>query len=141
MHLHEPTVNLRFWASCYKSTRFLGNFVTQNGFILNSKKMPSIPLPYINRKCFTQNVYFWKKVSPETYSSRHHCSEILKKDLMKYNARKNTCARFPFLIKLQAWYLRPATLLKKKLWHRCFPMNFAKCLKTPFLQNISSGCF
>ena len=26
---------------------------------------------------------------------------------------------------------RPATLLKKKLWHRCFPLNFAKFLRTP----------
>ena len=35
--------------------------------------------------------------------------------------------------------LRPATLLKKRLWHRCFHMcfvNFAKFLTTPFLQNI-----
>ena len=29
-------------------------------------------------------------------------------------------------------YLRPATLLKKRLWHRCFPVNFAKFLRTPF---------
>ena len=33
--------------------------------------------------------------------------------------------------------LRPATLLKKRLWHMCFPVNFAKFLRTPFLQNIS----
>ena len=25
---------------------------------------------------------------------------------------------------------------KKKLWHRCFPVNFAKFIRTPFLQNI-----
>ena len=31
--------------------------------------------------------------------------------------------------------LRPATLLKKRLWHRCFTVNFAKFLRTPFLQN------
>ena len=31
--------------------------------------------------------------------------------------------------------LRPATLLKKRLWHSCFPLNFAKFLRTPF------GCF
>ena len=31
----------------------------------------------------------------------------------------------------------PATLLKKRLWHRCFPVNFAKFLRTPFLQNTS----
>ena len=24
--------------------------------------------------------------------------------------------------------LRPATLLKKRLWHRCFPVNFVKFL-------------
>ena len=28
--------------------------------------------------------------------------------------------------------LRPATLLKKRLWNRCFPVNFAKFLDTPF---------
>ena len=28
--------------------------------------------------------------------------------------------------------LRPATLLKKMLWHRCFPVNFAKFPRTPF---------
>ena len=33
--------------------------------------------------------------------------------------------------------LRPATLLKKKLWHRCFPVNVAKFLRKPFLQNTS----
>ena len=33
--------------------------------------------------------------------------------------------------------LRPATLLKKRLWHSCFPVNFAKLLRTPFLQNTS----
>ena len=33
--------------------------------------------------------------------------------------------------------LRPAILLKKRLWDRCFPVNFAKFLRAPFLQNIS----
>ena len=33
--------------------------------------------------------------------------------------------------------LWPATLLRKRLWHRCFPLNFAKFLRTPFLQNTS----
>ena len=36
---------------------------------------------------------------------------------------------------------RPATLLKKRLWHRCFPVNFATFLRTPVLQNTSGGCF
>ena len=33
--------------------------------------------------------------------------------------------------------LRPATLLKNRLWHRFFPVNFAKFLRTFFLQNTS----
>ena len=48
--------------------------------------------------------------------------------------QENTCARVSFLIKSG---LRPATLLKKRFWHRCFPVNFAKFLRTTFLQNTS----
>ena len=29
--------------------------------------------------------------------------------------------------------LRPAALLKKRLWHRCIPVNIARFLRTPFL--------
>ena len=45
------------------------------------------------------------------------------------NSQESNCTRDSFLIKLQAW---PATLLKKNLWHRCFPENFVKFLRTPF---------
>ena len=31
--------------------------------------------------------------------------------------------------------LRSATLLNKRLWHSCFPVNFAKFLRTPFLTD------
>ena len=37
--------------------------------------------------------------------------------------------------------LRPATLVKKRLWHWRFPLNFAKFLKTPFFIEHSGGCF
>ena len=39
-------------------------------------------------------------------------------------------ARVYFFNKVAA--LRPATLLKKRLRHWCFPVNFVKFLKTPF---------
>ena len=35
-----------------------------------------------------------------------------------------------FLIKLLAWGLA-------RLWHKCFPVNFTKFLRTSFLQNTS----
>ena len=34
--------------------------------------------------------------------------------------------------------LKPATLLKKRLWYRCFPMNFAKFLRTEYLRVTAS---
>ena len=46
------------------------------------------------------------------------------------NSQENTCARVSFLIKLLAW---PVTLLKKRLQQSCFPVNFAKFLRTSFL--------
>ena len=44
------------------------------------------------------------------------------------NLQENACTRASFLIN---------TLLKKRLWHRCFPVNFAKFLRRPFSQNTS----
>ena len=31
---------------------------------------------------------------------------------------------------------RTATLIKKRLWHRCFPVNFIKTLRAPILKNV-----
>ena len=37
------------------------------------------------------------------------------------------------------WNLRHATLLKKKLWHSCLPVNFVKFLRATFPKNTSVG--
>ena len=37
--------------------------------------------------------------------------------------------------------LRLATLLKKRLWHRCFPVNFVKYLRTPLVAASASIFF
>ena len=37
--------------------------------------------------------------------------------------------------------LRPATLLKKRLRHRCFSVNLVKFLRRPFSQNIPRSVF
>ena len=61
------------------------------------------------------------------------------------NSQENTCARVFFLIKLQASGLQP--YLKKRHWHRCFPANFAKFLRTPFFTEhlrcllLDRACF
>ena len=42
-----------------------------------------------------------------------------------------------FFNKVVGLSLRPAPLLKTRPWHRCFLLNFARFLRTPFLQNTS----
>ena len=46
------------------------------------------------------------------------------------NSQENTYARVSFFNKVAS--LRSTTLLKKRLWHRCFPVNFVRFLRTPF---------
>ena len=70
---------------------------------------------------------WFQKQPPEVFYEKKVFLEISQ------NSQKNTCVRVTFLIKLQASGLTPATLLKKSLWHRCFPVNFVKFLRTPFL--------
>ena len=36
--------------------------------------------------------------------------------------------------------LSPAILLKKRLWHRCFPMNYAKFLRRHFYRAPLNDC-
>ena len=64
-----------------------------------------------------------------------------KKGILKIFAKfieKHLCQSFLFN---KVAFVRPATLLKKRLWHRCFPVNFRKYLRTLLLYNTSGGCF
>ena len=68
-------------------------------------------------------------------SSHQRCS--VKKVLLEIsqNLQENTCAGVSFLMN------RPTTLIKKRLWHRFLPVNFAKFLKTPFYRKPLDNCF
>ena len=54
------------------------------------------------------------------------CEKRCSLKFHKTRKKKPTCGR-----------ICPATLLKKRLWHRCFPVNFAKILRKRFLQDIT----
>ena len=56
---------------------------------------------------------------------------------------KDLCQSFFFKkARLKACnFIRPTNLLKKKLWHRCFRVNFAKFLRTLFYGTPLDGCF
>ena len=72
-----------------------------------------------------------KKFKSSYLSFRSSCPKVFcKKGVFRNFAkfiRKHLC---------QSLFLgmRPATLLKKRLWNRCFPVNFAKFLRTSFLK-------
>ena len=58
------------------------------------------------------------------YSAFHAQEAVVQRCFVKkvfleisQNSQENTCARVSFL----------------RLWHRCFPVNFVKFLRTPFL--------
>ena len=68
-------------------------------------------------------------------SSHQRCS--MKKGVLKNFTKftgKHLCQSL-FFNKVAG--LRPTTLLKKRLWHKCFLVNFGKFLRTPFWQNTS----
>ena len=49
------------------------------------------------------------------------------------NSEKNTCARVSFLNKGAGLRPEACNFVKKETLHRCFPVNFVKFLRTPFL--------
>ena len=74
------------------------------------------------------SVFHHQKQPPEVLCKKR-CSEKFRKF-----TGKHLCKSL-FFNKVAC--LKPATLLKRRLWHRCFPVNFAKFLRTPFLKNTS----
>ena len=74
-----------------------------------------------------------KTLCHKSRNSRWRCS--IKKGVLKNFAKfagKHLCHSL-FFNKLAGF--RPGILLKKRLWHKCIPVNFRKFLWTPFLQN------
>ena len=58
------------------------------------------------------------------------CKKAVLRNFAKFTG-KHLCQS---LLSNKVAGLRPATLLKKRLGHSCFPVNFAKFLRAPFLK-------
>ena len=72
-------------------------------------------------------------------SSHRGCS--IRKSVLRNFAKftgKDLCQNL-FFKKVTG--LKPATLLKKRPWRRCFPVNLSIFLRTPFLQNTPGRLF
>ena len=113
--------------------------VSQFGILWICFRNCSDNLSYIvvNKKflCFCQLFErFHKSQLISSFRSSHQrCS--IRKDVLK-NFKKFTgklLCQSLFYNKVAG--LRPAALLKKRLWHKCFPVNFGKYLRVSFLQD------
>ena len=88
---------------------------------------------------FTVRIQFWRLVTVNTLNiadwkkrNRNSRPEVFCKKSVLRNFTKFTgkqLCQSLFLKKKRPW---PATLLKKRLWHRCFAVNIVKFLRTPF---------
>ena len=115
------------------------------------------------------NEVIWKLCSGfEAVSRRCSVKKVFSE--ISQNSRENTCARdslnkvaglvricphsdwiqrdteylcgVSLSIQSECWKIGPGQQLSSKsLWHRCFPVNFAKFLRAPFSQNISGRLF
>ena len=72
-----------------------------------------------------------KLIQRHSQSQKRRCSvkKAVLRNFTKWNSQENTCAR-------DFW---PATLLKSP-WHRWFPVNFVKFLRTSFLKQQEHPC-
>ena len=78
----------------------------------------------LNRRKSLEQIWSW--IQHFLYKQKQFFRGVLKKVFLEISqkSQENTRERVSFLI---------ATLLEKRLWHRYFPVNFAKFLGTPFL--------
>ena len=87
----------------------------------------------LTRQSILWSCSHWKKSSdcfqkqPPDVFYENRCSKKFHKIYSKH-----LCQSL-FLIKFQVW----SNFIKKRLWHKCFPVNFAKSLRTSFWQNTS----
>ena len=79
--------------------------------------------------CFKSDLFALVKVYLHCRSSHGRWSVRKVLLVMSQNSQKSTCARVSFLTKLKP---QTCNFIKKRLLHRCFPVNFSKFLKTTF---------
>ena len=99
------------------------DYVTNDKWVKQHRRIQN-PIKHLKRS-FLQNYLTAEQSSrPEVF-----CKKGVLRDFAKFTG-KHLCQRL-FFDKVAG--LRSATFLKKRLGHRCFPVNFAKFLRTHFL--------
>ena len=109
---------------------FQFRFFQKIGICCKSYGSCHISFTRIHLSIYSYRLYYFG--FQEFWSSYRKCS--IK------NAGLNNFSKFTGKYLCQGLFFNKVTgptLLKMRLWHRCFPVNFAKCLRTLLLQNIS----
>ena len=78
---------------------------------------------FVNRK---ENIYY--------FTFKDNLLDIKRSSRPEVFCKKGVLRNFA---KFRGKHMCHAILLKKRFWHRCFSVNFAKFLRTPFLQSAS----
>ena len=104
-----------------KSFKTLIIFFTRSGFFHKLKRYCMFPIPKIGKKIGIFQSQNNDNLARATYrNSQRRCStkSVVLRNFTKFTGK----------------HLMPAILFKKRVRHRCFSVNFAKFLRTPFLQ-------
>ena len=78
----------------------------------------------LNQRVTSNEIYLFRSSRPEAF-----CKKGVLRNFAKFTGKH----LHQSLFFNKAAHLRPATLLKKRIWQSCFPMTFAKFLRTPFI--------
>ena len=90
-------------------------FVTSLYFPINGSRIPGVSNANVYKSANDATSLRQTTLLAEAVVQRCYVKNIFLK--ISQNSQEKTCAKVSFVIKLQT---APATLLKKRLWHRCF---------------------
>ena len=134
---HFGTLCIKGLKFCYLSLKPLFSLFAAKKHELHAKEEKNAARMLqrkIQCEMFSQKFDKWQLCR---YIQKQPPEVFCKKGVLKHFAKflgKHLCQSL-FLNKVACF--RAATLLKKRLWRRCFYVNFVKFLRTPFLQNTS----
>ena len=132
-----PFFHLLFRSNCnihsgiQKQSKFISVFILSPliySGLLSSSILADLDSPSYTLRLLKIHIMFY------LMKDRSSRSDVFcKKGVLRYFTKftgKHLCQSF-FFNKFED--LRPEALLKKRLWHRCFPVKFMKFPRTPFI--------
>ena len=100
-------------------------------FYLNCQEGQSYLFHTINFKFYRNQIYSFERIGDKAV-----CHSLVKKPSRCLRKTRSSRPEVPCkkgVLRNYVKFKNPATLLKKRLWHRCFPMNSVKFLRILFI--------